>query len=145
SLCLPALRAAKGPEHRDLSVEPLPLAEARQLARALLGPMDPAAEARAEAVAHGSGGNPFFLHELAQSARTRVDNGPTTTLALDEVLWTRVQRLPEEARHLLEVVALAGAPLRQAEAWPATGRVAGQRAALSVLRSGRLIRSSGQG
>src|SRR5262249_28150274 len=39
SLCLPALRAAKGPEHRDLSVEPLPLAEARQLARALLGPM----------------------------------------------------------------------------------------------------------
>jgi hypothetical protein len=143
--CLAALRAAKGPETRELSVEPLPPAEARQLAQALLGPIDPAGEARAEAVAHESGGNPFFLHELAQSARTREDNGPAAAVALDEVLWARVQRLPEEARHLLEVVALAGAPLRQGEAWPATGRTAGQRAALTLLRSGRLIRSSGSG
>jgi hypothetical protein len=144
SPCLPALRAAEGPEHRELSVEPLPPAEARQLARALLGPTEPAA-AWAEAVAHESGGNPFFLHELAQSARTRADHGPTAAVALDEVLWARVQRLPEEARHLLEVVALAGAPLRQGEAWPATGRTAGQRAALALLRSGRLIRSTGPG
>jgi serine/threonine protein kinase len=145
SLCLHALRAAGGSEHRELSVEPLAPAEARQLARALLGPTDPAEEARAEAVACESGGNPFFLHELAQSARTREDNGPAAAVALDEVLWARVQRLPEEARHLLEVVALAGAPLRQGEAWPATGRTAGQRAALALLRSGRLIRSSGPG
>jgi hypothetical protein len=145
SPCLRALRGPGGPECRELRVEPLSPAEARQLARALLRPADPAAEARAESVARESGGNPFFLHELAQSARTRAEGGPAAAVALDELLWARVQRLPEEARQLLEVVALAGAPLRPGEAWPATGRTARSRAALVLLRSGRLIRSSGPG
>jgi serine/threonine protein kinase len=131
----------------DLPVGPLSMAESCALAAALLGDNGPALSAQCESIARESGGNPFFVAELARSVQT-VEELPQKAeageLTLDEVLWARVCRLPETARLLLEVIAVAGGPLRQADAGPCAGLKAGDdRSALLVLRSARLIKSMG--
>jgi hypothetical protein len=131
---LPALR-----DRRDLAVEPLTPTETCDLALAILGSRDEAAVDRAKAVARESGGNPFFVCELVQ------EHGAGGIESLDDALWARAGRLPEEARRLLEVVAVAAAPLRPEDAWPAAGLSGGQRAALALLRTGRWLRVSGSG
>lgn len=139
-------KAGAALEQRQLAVEPLGYDEACELALTLLGRRDAASEAQAETIARESGGNPFFVHELVQcvSASVEVTEGPAAgTLVLDEVLWSRIQKLPEEPRRLLEVIAVSGQPLRLAEACQAAGLRPGEQGGLAVLRSGRLIRSSG--
>jgi tetratricopeptide (TPR) repeat protein len=143
SPCLQALLTAPvgqglSADRRELAVGPLAEEEARELALALLDLLDPSARERAEAVARESGGNPLFTHELARSAR-----GAAGVPSLEEVLWTRVMGLAGEARHLLEVVAVAGTPLRQDEAWAAAGLAAAQRGTLALLHAARLLRSTG--
>jgi serine/threonine protein kinase len=145
--CLQALLQARVPGQgvgRDeLAVEPLTLPERRELALALLASRDPAAQAHADAIARESGGNPFFISELVHylGASGAQPGGGVT---LHEVLWRRVLRLPEEARRLLEVVAVAGRPLRQEDACRAAGVAAGQSVALACLRAGRLLRGVGR-
>jgi serine/threonine protein kinase len=147
SPCLQALGPATAGggalvDRRELTVGPLAPEEARELALALLDPQDPSAGDRAEAIARESGGNPLFTCELAHSARTTPAAGLPS---LEEVLWARVRHLPGEARRLLEVVAVAGTPLRQDEACAAAELAAAQRGALAVLHSARLLRSTGLG
>ncbi len=60
------------------------------------------------------------------------------------MLWSRIQRQPEDARRLLGVVAVSGRPIRQALAFQASELGAGGRVALASLRSARLIRCIGQ-
>jgi eukaryotic-like serine/threonine-protein kinase len=133
-------------DHRDLAVEPLTQSEARELALALLGRDDTVSRAQAHLVARESGGNPLFVDELVK----HIQSGEPTErwdsigqLDLDEVLWARIQRQPEEARHLLGTVAVSGRPIRQALAFHATDLGAGGRVALASLRSARLIRCAG--
>ena len=133
-------------ERREVAVEPLAHDESRDLALALLGRADPATRSQAEAIARESGGNPFFVAELAvrRSRRGRGagrgDHPPGEPIALDEVLWSRILRLPDDARRLLEVVAISGRPLRPTVTWRSLGLESDERAALALLRSGRLIR-----
>jgi hypothetical protein len=125
-------------ERLVLDVEVLPPAEARELALGLLGPGE---AARAESIARESGGNPFFVHELAHALRA---GGPAAgEVRLDEVLWSRVRELPSEARRLLAVVAVAGRPVGQAEASQAAEVVSGVRGLVACLRSARLLRGTG--
>ena len=132
-------------QHR-LSVDPLSHEESCELALSLLGRRDPASLAQAETIARESRGNPFFVHELVQCAAASLDvvESPVAgSLVLDEILWSRIQSLPDESRRLLEVIAVSGQPLRLTEARQAADQSLDEHGALAVLRSGRLIRISG--
>jgi serine/threonine protein kinase len=139
------VQGARGPriDRRVLALSMLEPAEAETLARALLDREDPAARAQAAAIARESGGIPLFVAELVrylQADSGVLDRVPQANdLVLDEVLWARVRRLPEDARRLLEVVAVSGRPLGRAEASRAAELGAGDHTVFHILRSGRLI------
>ena len=134
-------------DHRELAVEELSMAEARQLALALLGRDDAVALAQAHVVATESGGNPLFIDELVRHIQSGepIDRWEAIgQLDLDEVLWTRIKRQPQDALRLLGLVAVSGRPIRQSLAFQASELGVGARVALASLRSARLIRCLGQ-
>jgi hypothetical protein len=134
-------------EVRDLVVEPLTGPEACDLAYALLKEEGPACRARAEAIARESGGLPMFVQELAlhEDAEGESSRRPDQagTFSLEDVLWRRVSQLPEPARRLLEVVAMAGRPVALSLAGPAARLGGDGLAAATALRKQRLLRSVG--
>jgi serine/threonine protein kinase len=144
SPCLRALREQPG--RRELEVEALAPEDARQLALDLLGHDDPAAQAHAALMARESGGSPYFLQALVQSFLEGADVAGGVDgrmLTLDEVLWRRATGLPEPARRVLEVVSVAGRPLRQDDISRAARIAPGERGSLAPLRIGHLVRSTG--
>jgi serine/threonine protein kinase len=150
SPCLQALLETHEPgdtvERGELAVEPLTPLEGRELALALLASRNAGHQARADAIARESGGNPFFICELVhylEAGIAQAEGSREGEVSLHEVLWSRVARLPEAARRLLEVVAVAGRPVRQEDACRAAGVTAEQSAALACLRAGRLLRGVG--
>jgi hypothetical protein len=141
--------ATPGLDRREMTIEPLSPDESRELALELLDSRLPHTAKHAEAIACESGGNPFFVLELVQHVQQSIPLAPgdfseaATSVTLGEVLWLRVQRLPEPARRLLEVIAVAGRPLGQTEACQAAGFATDALAALAPLRTDHLIRSTG--
>lgn len=132
----------------EIEVDPLTQEEARELACALIRTDGPGTETLGEAIARESGGNPYFVQALVrhQQAQPHLPNGSLSTEAasLDEVLWARVRSLPEGARRLLEIVAVAGHPLRLVDACQAAELSAGCHEALGNLRTSHLVRTSGE-
>ncbi len=147
----------RGIQRRVVAVDRLGESEAEELALALLAhqsdrPLSTQiAHARAQEIARESVGIPFFIHELVQHAQSvPLDLGNASGnlyLKLDEVLWTRVSSLEQDAQNLLTVVAVAGHPLDLSAACSAAGLKsadsADTRRSWMSLRSGRLIRSTG--
>lgn len=143
---LQSLQAARG-DVRRLEVGELSQGEARELAVALLGEAEPSLLSRAEAIARESGGNPLFANELvryasAASESGRSEIGPTET-TLAEVIQARVSRLPEKARRLVEVVAVAGQPIHLEAARRAAGLDQDDHSIMAFLSSSHLVRSRG--
>jgi hypothetical protein len=131
-----ALPAFEGlAEKVDVAVDPLGEREAADLAVRLTGG-DPE---RAAAVARESRGSPFFVHELAEFGA----EAPVGDVTLDAVVADRVERLPPEARRLLEVVAVSGGPVPRTSAVRAADVDAAARPAVAALRTGRLVRIKG--
>jgi serine/threonine protein kinase len=136
-------------ERRELAIDPLSLVEARDLAITLLGRADPMTEAQAELIARESGGSPLFVAELVRAVQADGaqhhgggEDAGRDGIALDEVLWLRIARLPEPARRLLEVVAVSGRPVSPGLAWRCLGAEGDERGALGLLRTGRLVRGT---
>jgi eukaryotic-like serine/threonine-protein kinase len=125
---------------QEVPVEPLTVVEALDLARQLLGLTGSAKEA--ERIARESSGNPYFIHELVLHARAG-DEQTGAAEKLDEVIWSRVCRLPEAARGLLEVLAVAGQPLQQGIACQVSSLHGDERRSMALLRSANLVRGSG--
>ncbi len=100
-----------GADARDVTVGPLDAEGTRRLALALLGAEGRAEEDVVDAVARESGGNPFLLEELAREAPARFLAAHGARVTLEQVVDARLAELPEDARRLLEVVAVAGRPL----------------------------------
>jgi serine/threonine protein kinase len=124
----------------ELFLDQLTPAEAEELARGLLGGGRSASEA-ARAIAIESRGNPLFLDELVHASFDEGPGRPAGTLTLHELIGRRVSRLPDQARRLLEVVAIAGEPVERSVALRAADLETGEAQAVSVLQANRLVRS----
>jgi serine/threonine protein kinase len=133
---------------QEIVVDRLDPLEARDLARALLKDARRESETAAESIAFESAGNPFFLTELARSIgagaedfmKAGREDGSTPAVTLERVISSRVSRLPAEARHLLEVLAVAGQPVEFSVAIEAAGLDTRENV-LDVLRVSHFIRT----
>ena len=123
----------------EASLGPLSGPAARALVRAALD--DRAQGDLPDRLAEEAAGNPLFLRELAERARSKGDAGAAPRL--EELLWGRIFELPAAARRLLEVVALAGTPLPLEVAATAAGLGAERVACIDTLRTARLLRAHG--
>ncbi|HEU5118002.1 MAG TPA: AAA family ATPase, partial [Isosphaeraceae bacterium] len=142
--------SAPGFRRLEIEVGALTREEARDLASLLLRDSGPVAEPLVDVVARESGGSPFFVYELVHYL---IQGGELSTssehvagsLSLDEVLWRRVQELPLRPRRLLEVIAVAGQPIRQAIACRSAEMGSEGFSALAFLRANNLVKRQGGG
>jgi serine/threonine protein kinase/tetratricopeptide (TPR) repeat protein len=107
-------RWPEGAEVRDVSVGPLDPDDARRLAVALLESESEMAQRTARAVAREARGSPFLVEELVRSnagAAGRPEGETLPTLTLGEMVAHRLDRLTDEARLVVEIVAVGGRPL----------------------------------
>ncbi len=134
---------------RKVIVNDLTLNECSELALKLLGHDDQLAQYQARMIARESRGSPYFVYELVEHLNTGGEledrSSIRGSISLDDVLWARIERLPEGPRALLEVLAVAGQPLRQADTIRAAGLGPEGFTALASLRAGHLIRGTGPG
>jgi tetratricopeptide (TPR) repeat protein len=93
----------------QVALAPLPVQDSRAVVQAVCGAV-PLSEARLRTLVARAGGNPFFLEELAWY--TRDQSGTDTSGAVPEtvhaVLAARMDRLPPEAKRLLQTAAVIG-------------------------------------
>lgn len=153
--CLKALAAAEtaalGDDQSDaapwleLKVEALTATETRTLARRLLRDDLPNVEANADRIVEQSGGSAYFVYELARHLNAGLDLSAIGGTGLDDVLWSRVGRLSEEAQRFLHVVAVAGHPTRLKNILEAAQLQQVSPRLTTMLRVEHLIRSSGPG
>ncbi|MCO6456930.1 MAG: protein kinase [Pirellulaceae bacterium] len=141
-------KQARPVDERELEVEPLEPPEALELALSLLGDGDQRNRQHAEDIAHESAGNPFYVAELVRHVQTGAEiagaRDGRPRLQLDEVLWARVNRLPEsDAQRLLEYIAVAGQPLTLAHLFEAADVRAQGPALLARLQTEHLVTTIG--
>ena len=91
-----------------IDLKELPESEARSLALALLGPDFAEATSASERIARESGGNPFFIGEMARQMRAGSLGAESN---LDAYLQSRIGDLPEPAQRILQILAVAACPL----------------------------------
>lgn len=144
---LAAWQAAEGAAltQFEVRVDALTPGETLELAMALLGGDTPDHRQSAEWVVRESRGGAFLIYELVRHLQAGGRQETGGKFDLDEVLWQRIVRLPDEARQLLEVVAVAGAPLRLRVVQEAGGLPALSPQVLALLRSAQFVRTSGPG
>ncbi len=130
----------------EIAVEPLTQVDSERLVHVQLGAVRQALARLAPVIARESGGNPFFISELVGAVKSGTRDASewlaSGRVALDDVLASRVQCLPDGARRLLEVISVSGRPLQRSVAYHAAGCDAEAFSAVAMLRSCRLVRSS---
>ncbi len=136
------LKRVNGASCRELQLQPLPDAEARDLVHSLLPADGRELDASVGVIVREAAGNPLFLEELTRYALT---SGRSTTagLSLGEMIIARLQQQPAAARPLLEILTIAGRPLRPDVAAQAAGITIDEAPLIASLRAGRFLRSGG--
>jgi serine/threonine protein kinase len=104
-------RWPRGAQSHRLLVGPLESDVAHRLAVELLSSSGAATEELAESVAREAAGSPFLIEELTRTSIRPLMGGGEFEVTLEGVIGARLQQLPDEARRLVEIVALAGRPL----------------------------------
>ncbi len=102
---------------RRIQLGPLPVEEAEELAVELLGGKAKRARELVRDIVREADGSPFFVGELVRYARS-IDSAEglpveDSQVNLDNVIRTRLRRLPQMARRVLDVVAVAGGRISQ--------------------------------
>jgi serine/threonine protein kinase len=125
-------------EHFEtIELKVLPDSEAQSLALALLGPDFADPSSAAERIARESGGNPFFIGEMARQMRAGTLRGEGD---LEGYLNARISELPEAARRILQVLAVAACPLPYEPLRNAAQVQEEASHAIALLRAGHLVR-----
>lgn len=120
--------------------------ETRQLVLNRLGEDSPEAARYADGLVAEARGNPFFIDELVryiQVGAAPLDG--TAAISLEEAIFARIDQLSDEARRLLELVAIAGRPIQQSVIADAMDLGARFASIIALLRAGCLIRTRGTG
>jgi class 3 adenylate cyclase/tetratricopeptide (TPR) repeat protein len=96
------------PYARELTLLPLTRDESRHVVQSLASHM-PLADSTTALILSKAEGNPFFLEELTRSV---IEHGlsasPTVPDTVQGVLMARIDRLPEEAKRLLQLASVLG-------------------------------------
>ena len=137
-----------GAEVREEAVGPLEIDDARRLALALLASDDPAAKDVADSVARESGGSPFLIEELARGCAAAGSLGVAGDalaaggkVTLDQIIRSRLERLNDAARRVVEIVAVGGRPLPIPIVRDASGVGSAFDELVGILRADRFVRS----
>lgn len=122
----------------SIDLKELPESEARGLALALLGPDFPDGHGASERIARESGGNPFFIGEMARQMREGTLGAEGD---LDTYLRARIAGLPEGAQRILRVMAVAACPVPYEPLRNAAGVQEEAAPAIALLKAGHLVRT----
>jgi hypothetical protein len=133
-------------EEKNLTIGELEPEATRELARRILPSQANASGVLVDAIARESAGRPFLVYELVEHFKSSEDGLlKTESLTLDDVLWQRIEALPEESRNFLETVAISGRPIEEIDAFRAAGLAATDALVVAALKASRLIRGAPAG
>jgi len=128
-------------EARRIELSPLSRDDVRSLASTLLGPGAP--EQLVESIVDESRGTPLLVREVVDSVQAETSSF-SSTFRLEDMLRNRLLVLPQPARSLIEVLAVAGSPLRLDLAFRAASLHGDERReSIDYLRVARLARAQG--
>jgi tetratricopeptide (TPR) repeat protein len=140
---LPAALGALPMDLRELPIGALPQEQACDLAAALLRRAGTPPDVSAADLAREAGGQPMFIEELVRHVATR-GKSEGGVQRLEDAIWARIDTLPAPARRVLELVALAGKPVRQDTAAVAANVSPDELVReIAGLRAANLVRTSG--
>jgi tetratricopeptide (TPR) repeat protein len=122
----------------DCRLGPLSEAECVALVLGIVGRDSVELRAAARAMAAETGGNPFLLAELARGFN--VDDVSGAAAKVEEVIGRRLNRLPRDARALLDLVCVSGQALAADEAARGVGQDAVPVSTITRMRNERLLR-----
>ncbi|HET6891286.1 MAG TPA: protein kinase, partial [Pyrinomonadaceae bacterium] len=125
---------------REIRVTALTREEARNLAQNLLGSNLPATGPIVNSMIREARGNPFLLEQLSQYASS-AEQAATTGISLGVMLTSRLRSLPKGTRQFVDVLAVAGRPIRPEVAYQAAGLSGDELPLVSSLRAAQFLRS----
>jgi eukaryotic-like serine/threonine-protein kinase len=135
------IRALLPGEVRVIELTNLGDQDARELAHELLRRAG-ASWVDSQRIATDASGHPLFVEELARHAALGAAVAGETRL--DDAIWARVTQLPQAAREIAELAAVAGKPVPQQVAAAAAHLEPGAfQRGTAVLRASNLVRTSG--
>jgi serine/threonine protein kinase/predicted ATPase len=138
-----ACNAALLERETHLEVGLLAPEDARALALRLLGEGD--SRSALDGILEQAGGSAFLIHELANDARRIGGRTRPEGRALDDILWERVRALDDAPRELVNLVVVAGRPVRLRHAQRAARIPALAPPLVDSLCRQRLLRTEGTG
>jgi eukaryotic-like serine/threonine-protein kinase len=128
---------------RRIELGKLALAEAHELAERLLDRAVGGPGGNAAAIAAEASGHPLFIDELVRHVAAHGAEG-ARSLHLDEALRARITELPSQARLVLELLAVAGAPLSQGVVAKASAVIGNDfTRCTGILRAASLVQGTG--
>ncbi len=125
----------------EIGVEPLSRAQCIELAAIRTGAASRMIHQQADELFEDTGGNPYFLEQLIEGFDA--ETGSFRHVPLGEIITEKLQKLPETAGALLNVIAVSGQPISLEEAAQVATGSESEQATLTHMRSERLVRLVG--